>query len=160
MIKKNNSKIAIYFLLFLVLCFASTKMKELILDKISQSNSIEFSNILFSFCEVHNTGAAFNLMMGRTNMLIVAAIVCLIILIAIVLAKTSKLTNAMIIAMAFLSSGMLMNTVERVHDGFVTDYIYFTFFKEFPVFNLSDVMIVIGAIVIIISLLRYPREKK
>lgn len=156
----NVSKIINYFVLWGILMLASLKVKEIVLSKIAQNNFAEISSPFFSFYEVHNTGAAFNLLTGKVNSLIIAAVVCIIILTAMVLAKTSRLTQVMVSAMALLSAGMTLNTVERINNGFVTDYIYFTFFKEFPVFNIPDIMIVIGAFILTISLMLNSRIKQ
>lgn len=151
--KNNNTyKIIKYFVLWIFFSFISIKIKELILYKLIQNNFQEIQNNIFSFYEVHNKGAAFNLFTDKSNEIVLASVICMIICITIILAKTSKLNQTMISSMALLSSGMLMNTVERIQTGYVTDYMYFTFLKNFPVFNLADVMIVTGAIVLAISL--------
>ena len=152
MTQRNSSKIINYFVLWGVLSFVSIKVKEIVLARLAQNNYMEISSQFLSFYEVHNTGAAFNLFTDKANALIIAAVVFTIIITAVVLAKTSKLTQTMISSMALLSAGMTLNTFERIHNGFVVDYIFFTFFKEFPVFNVPDIMIVIGAFMLALSL--------
>ena len=157
MAQKTGSKIFNYFVVWGVLSFVSIKVKEIILARLAQNNYMEISTPFFSFYEVHNTGAAFNLFTDKVNALIIAAVVFTIIITALVLAKASKLNQSMVSAMALFSSGMTLNTFERIHYGFVTDYIFFTYFKEFPVFNVPDMMIVIGAFMLAFSLAFSPR---
>ena len=70
--------------------------------------------------------------------------------------KELKITN--IHAFAFLSAGILSNTIERFVDGYVTDYFKLTFIN-FPVFNLADIFINIGVILLIFSLLFFDKRK-
>ena len=58
-----------------------------------------------------------------------------------------------------LSSGIICNLIERIVDGFVTDYIRLTFIA-FPIFNLSDVYISIGAFVLICNILFNNEQSK
>ncbi len=155
----NTGKTIYYFVLWGILSLASVKLKELVLSRLAQNGFAEIKTPFLSFYEVHNTGAAFNLFTDKANALIIAAVVCTIIITAIVLAKTSKLTQSMVSAMSLLSAGMTLNTFERIHNGFVVDYVYFTFFKDFPVFNVPDIMIVIGALMLVLSILTNHRTE-
>lgn len=154
----NSSKILKYFILWGLLSFFSLKVKSFILNKLALNGLNEISNPFISFYEVHNTGAAFNLFTDRVNALILTAVIFIIILTALILAKTSKLSQNMVSAMALLSSGMTLNTLERIQNGYVTDYIFFTFFKNFPVFNIPDIFIVIGALMLAFSLSKNKRS--
>ena len=55
-------------------------------------------------------------------------------------------------SMALLSSGIFMNMLERMSNGYVIDYISCNFAPNFPVFNTADILIVCGALGIILSL--------
>ena len=46
-----------------------------------------------------------------------------------------------------------MNMIERINQGYVIDYIHCDFLQDFPVFNVPDIMIVVGAIGLMLSLL-------
>ena len=66
--------------------------------------------------------------------------------------KFSKFYILLIIIFSVLSAGLSItypviigNLIDRVFRGYVIDYIYFNL-KKFPVFNLSDFYIIIGAI--------------
>ena len=158
MSNKGAFKIIYYFVLWGILSFVSLKVKDIIIGRINSSDY--FFNPVFSFYEVHNTGAAFNLFQGNTGTLILAAVICIIVLTALVLAKSSKLEQAMVTSMALLSCGMTLNTIERIQNGYVTDYISFTFFKSFPVFNVPDMMIVFGAVCLALSLISRSLNEK
>ncbi len=149
---KNASKIFYYFFLWGLLTVVSLKVKEIVLERLAQNGFAEIKTSVLSFYEIHNTGAAFSLFSGSANALVIAAVVSTIIITAVILAKTSMLTTTMVSSMALLSAGMTLNTIERINNGYVVDYIYFSFFKEFPVFNFPDIMIVLGALILVYSI--------
>jgi signal peptidase II len=67
----------------------------------------------------------------------------------------------MYFATAMLASGVICNTYERISFGFVRDFINLKFI-EFPVFNISDILINLGVLVIIILVAskKYKRYDK
>ena len=156
---KTNSKwkITKYFVMLAVFIAAGIIVKKLVLGWLSGNLIV---NPIFSFKEVHNYGAAFNLFQGRTEWLIIAGIVCVIALAGFVVFKPLKVSQPAVSAMSLLSSGIILNTAERIQQGYVTDYIYFSFIDKFPVFNISDMMIVIGALMLIQALIFKSRDNK
>lgn len=60
---------------------------------------------------------------------------------------------------AMLSAGIICNTYERVSLGYVRDFISINLF-EFPVFNISDILINIGVLAIIVMIItkKYRRD--
>ena len=149
---KSNTKwkITKYFILWGIFVFAGIQVKKIILNQLASNIII---NPIFAFKEVHNTGAAFNLFQGRTDALVLAGIICIAALTGFVLFKPQKITQQMTSAAALLTAGMTINTAERIRQGFVTDFIYLNFFDKFPVFNIADIMIVIGALMLACALL-------
>lgn len=64
----------------------------------------------------------------------------------------------MYFATAMLVSGVICNTYERITLGYVRDFINLKFI-EFPVFNISDILINLGvlAIIILVALKKYKK---
>lgn len=110
-------------------------------------------NGVLHFLEVHNTGAAFNLFSNQPEMIIMASFFAIAILTFIILVASSKLTHTTASAMAALSGGITMNMIERLQYGYVIDYIHIDAMPEFPVFNVADILIVVGAVVLLLSVL-------
>ena len=65
---------------------------------------------------------------------------------------SSRLTYTALSAMALLTAGITMNMIDRIHHGYVIDYIHCNFMPNFPVFNTADIMIVFGALGLVIAL--------
>ena len=58
------------------------------------------------------------------------------------------------IGLLFFIAGGISNLIDRVFRGFVVDYIDFTQIIDFPVFNLADIVLVVGWILLIIGILK------
>lgn len=114
---------------------------------------LELIKNVFGFNYYQNTGAAFSILEGRTPFLIGISIVMLIIIYSMSFSyEESKLKN---IAFGFLVGGVLGNLVDRIFYGFVRDFIDIRLFGyNFPVFNIADMGITLGVILVMIVTLK------
>ena len=104
---------------------------------------------------IHNTGAAFSLLAGapRWIFIILAVIFIVIIVLAV---RREWVHGAFGRWMAILLlAGALGNCLDRMLSGYVVDMLAFEFWPSFPVFNIADVCIVIGAIGFFLHVLLY-----
>lgn len=131
----------------------------LLLDQIVKSiieiNKVHFT-LVSNFIKINyyeNTGAAFSIMQGKTTILILISLIMLVIIYSMTFSyEESKLTN---IAFGLLFGGVFGNLIDRVFYGFVRDFIDICLFGyNFPVFNIADATIVIGAILLIIATIK------
>ena len=108
--------------------------------------------ILFTFDYVKNFGAAFNLLNGSRILLsIVSSFVSFILLYLILTQKnTSKLD---LYSYSFFLGGSLGNGIDRVLNGYVVDFIKLNY-VNFAIFNIADIAINIGFILIMYSLVK------
>ena len=84
-----------------------------------------------------------------------------LLLIYFFLIKNKKLTNLEQISYGILTGGIIGNLIDRIIHGFVIDYLDFKIFNYyFPVFNLADIMIVIGMFLIIIQVLKGDKNEQ
>ncbi len=60
-------------------------------------------------------------------------------------------------ALILLAAGAMGNLYDRFVYGSVTDYLEFLFMR-FPIFNLADVMVDVGALLMVICVLRMPED--
>ena len=98
---------------------------------------------------VHNEGGAFGIFPGGgVVFLVVSSIVSLILfLILLTMQIDSRLIKT---GMAFVLAGALGNLVDRIQWGYVLDFFEF---RGFPIFNVADACITVGAVFIILSIL-------
>jgi len=100
---------------------------------------------------VHNTGGAWGIFSDSTFGLgIFSLIVCLAIAVFffVTVKQTSRLQT---IAFALIVAGGIGNAIDRFMQGYVIDFIEFSFF-DFPVFNVADIGVTCGFALLIISM--------
>ena len=126
--------------------------KGLIDKYIELGKSIKVINNLFYITNINNSGAAWGILPGKTDLLIVLTVVVVIILFQYL--KSFNKNNRNIIAFGLLLGGILGNFIDRLFVGYVKDFIEINVFGyNFPIFNFSDMCIVIGAILLIIAII-------
>ena len=99
---------------------------------------------------IHNSGGAWGMLSGYTWILLSVTIVIMLICITMMLMVGIK-NKLMFWAISLVLSGGIGNLIDRIfRNGKVIDFLHFAFFKEFPVFNIADCAIVIGAILLVL----------
>ena len=110
---------------------------------------------------IHNNGVAFSLLSGASRWIFI--VLALVVSAGIILAVRKKwVRSAFGRWMSILViAGALGNALDRMLSGYVVDMLAFQFWPSFPVFNVADVCIVIGAIGFFLHVLLYkePEEK-
>ena len=152
MINKIQTKL--YFLslsIFVILIDQFTKYLMFFNYKIFVN--IDF--LLFRLDFVKNYGAAFNIFSGSRIFLSIISIIFSIIFINLILRKNSS--NLIdLYSYSFFLGGTIGNGIDRVAKGFVIDFINLNFIN-FPVFNIADISINIGFILILLRIFKYNR---
>lgn len=95
---------------------------------------------------LHNYGAAWSSLSGKTVVLLVITSV-LMIAVAVLLMKKIVRHRLGVTAGIFIIGGGLGNMIDRVRMGYVVDMIE-TSFMEFPVFNVADCFITCGCVLL------------
>lgn len=141
-----------YIALYIVFALVVFGMDKIVFTALEMSPTKQVGNGYLTLYEVHNTGAAFNLFSGQTELIITASFFAVAIIAFVVLIFSSRITQTAISGMALLSAGITMNMLSRINNGYVIDYINCNFMPAFPVFNTADIMIVFGALGLVLAL--------
>lgn len=101
---------------------------------------------------VHNTGAAWGMMDGATVLLGVLslAVVAVLLVFLFVLAPDASPLTA--VAVGLVAAGGIGNAIDRFALGYVVDFIQ-PLFIDFPVFNVADIGVTCGFVLLVLSLL-------
>lgn len=109
------------------------------------------------FVFVKNTGAAFSMFSGKVSVLsAVSVIFCIGVIIYWIVKKPKN--PLLCLSLTLLFSGAAGNAIDRIVNGFVVDYIELVF-MDFPVFNIADIAITLGAALLIVYVIFFDREK-
>lgn len=121
----------------------------------------EFINGFIDLTYIHNRGGAWGMLYGHTYILLPLTLVVMALCIFIYI-KYGKGSRLMLWAMSLVLSGGVGNMIDRVfRNGNVVDFLHFEFFPTFPVFNLADCAIVVGAgLLILYFILDTIKEEK
>ncbi len=142
-------------LIALLIILIDQLTKLLVVNTMSQNESIPVINNIFHITYVHNFGAAFGLLAHRTGFFILVTVVVLLFILTFLryLPKEQKLLRAALVLQLGGASG---NLIDRVRVGYVIDFFDF---RVWPVFNVADIAIVFGIGLLILDLARNAREK-
>lgn len=93
---------------------------------------------------IQNTGGGFSILTGHTWLLTVVTVVMMLVIALLLVKKVYSHPMAMWMLTLILSGG-IGNLIDRVRLGYVVDMFNLQF-MNYPVFNVADILVVIGAI--------------
>jgi len=108
--------------------------------------------IIFKIDFVRNYGAAFNILSGNRFFLSFISVISTIILSYLIFKKNNNSINKY--GLTLILAGSVGNGIDRILNGYVIDFIKIKFIN-FPVFNIADIVINLGVIILIVSYFRY-----
>ena len=152
MINKIQTKI--YFLslsIFIVLIDQFTKYLMFYNKKIFINKDF----LLFKLDFVKNYGAAFNIFSGSRIFLSLISILFSVLLIYLIFRKNT-LNSFDLYSYSFILGGTIGNGIDRIYRGFVVDFINLNIIN-FPVFNIADISINIGFIILLYNIFKNNR---
>lgn len=113
---------------------------------------------LIDFYYTTNDGAAFSSFSGQRVLLIALPIVMIIALL-IALYKFNKKGILFTLSIIMIVSGGIGNLIDRCIFGYVVDFISFSF-MNFPIFNVADIFVTVGAALFIVYIIFFDDNKK
>jgi signal peptidase II len=161
----NRARTA-HFLLALIVILLDRWTKHLAATRIAMYSHIQIIPGFFRLTHTENTGAAFSLFADspshwKTGLLIAFSAVAMVV-VAVLLWRQARPLTTTGIALSLILGGAIGNLWDRVASGRVVDFLLF-YIKhyEWPVFNLADSSIVIGASLLVLEIMfhKSPREE-
>jgi signal peptidase II len=154
----KNSARAFYLVIALVVVLLDRWTKHIVAQRISLYSHIQIIPGFFQLTHTENTGAAFSLFADsaapwKTGMLIAFSVIALVV-VSVLLWKNHHAHVATGIGLSLIMGGALGNLWDRVASGRVVDFLLFYFRRyQWPVFNLADSAIVVGAGLLVVEIL-------
>lgn len=124
--------------------------KYLVITNVKPVDAVPVLDNILQFRYVENTGAAFSILSEKTWLLslITGVLIVGALLYLFIKKPKNKLECASIILVV---SGGLGNLIDRIFRGYVVDFIEYLF-MEYAVYNFADILVTIGAILLVISI--------
>ena len=149
--------------LFLV---ADRITKYLVVSGMELGQSIPFIPKFMDFTYIYNTGGAWGVLSGKTWLLVLFTAVVMLGCVAylIYLGKAKKNEPVLFWSICLILSGGVGNMIDRIfNEGRVIDFLR-TLFIDFPIFNIADCAVVIGAglliLCFILDTIKEAKEEK
>lgn len=134
----------------------------LIIDRISKllisnlmitGQSIKLINKVLYLTHVKNKGVAFSFLEGKIALIIIMTIIVICFIIKYI--HNKKLSKLEKMSYGLILGGAIGNLIDRIFYGYVIDFIDVYIFKyDYPIFNIADISIVVGIIIILIITLK------
>lgn len=154
---KTSARIS-YILIALVVIVLDRWSKHIVAQRISLYSHIQIIPGFFRLTHTENTGAAFSLFADspspqKTALLIAFSGIALVV-VSILLWKNHERRTITGIGLSLIMGGAIGNLWDRATSGRVVDFLLFYIQRyQWPVFNLADSAIVVGAGLLVVDML-------
>jgi len=117
--------------------------KFIVSRRLSLNQSIPVIKNIFHLTLVHNRGAAFGILINQIPLFIFTSLLAVILIFSSL--RDNKHRRLYSLALSFILAGALGNLTDRLFFGYVIDFLDF---RIWPVFNVADSAITVGAILL------------
>lgn len=114
-----------------------------------------------SFFYLENRGAAFGILQGRKMIFSIITIIVLIVLFSVLYKNYHHNSSMLKFTASLLIGGSIGNFIDRIRLDYVVDFISLNIFGyDFAVFNIADMFIVIGTLLLVIMIILHDNPSK
>ncbi|OQQ81421.1 signal peptidase II [Ligilactobacillus salivarius] len=146
----------LYIPMIIILIIADQGLKLWISANIKLGTSQVILPNILALTNVRNDGAAWSVLSGQQWFFTVITIVALGMM-GYFFWKLRN-DNLYMLAISLLIAGTLGNFIDRIRLGYVVD-MFETLFMNFPIFNVADMCLTFGVIIVIIALIRDEKDE-
>lgn len=143
--------------LILVILLVDFYTKYIVRNDVRFIKGVPLIPNLLNLIYVKNEGAAFSMLSGyRIALIIISSLAIILGIYAII--RLYRNNKIIILAVSMVIAGGIGNLIDRIFFGFVTDMISLSFFP--PVFNVADISVTIGCIILIIYIIAFDSSNE
>ena len=135
----------------LIILFLDQLSKLIVIKNLSANQSRPIIKGLLYVTFVRNRGAAFGILKNQLPLFIFTALFA-VVLIFLVISKKRQRPLILNISLGLILAGAIGNLIDRLFLGYVVDFIDF---RIWPVFNVADSAITVGAVLLGWSILKH-----
>jgi signal peptidase II len=138
-------------MLITVIFFLDQLAKFFVLRGLSLHQSVNVIPGVLYLTLVHNRGAAFGILQGAVSLCIVVSAAAIFFIYLRLKKGAQGISGLYRFSLSLVFAGALGNLVDRIRYGYVVDFIDL---RVWPVFNVADCAITVGAILLGIAVLK------
>ena len=134
-----------FYILIILIVIGDQLTKGLIQQSMVLNQSIPVWDGIFSITYIHNTGAAFSMLAGKTQVLALFQVIIIGVILGYYILKGRKSHPLLRISLAMIVAGGIGNLIDRLTLGYVVDFLDFHFW---PIFNVADIGVSAGCVLL------------
>lgn len=131
--------------------------KLLAVSRLQGEDPVPLWRGVLRFSYVENRGAAWGMLENHRWVFMLFSALAIVVIVIYLIRRDPPLS--LFLSLSLILSGGIGNMIDRTFRGYVVDFIEFYLF-EFPVFNLADCFVVVGAGLLVIRLIADTVQEK
>ena len=160
---KEHKKYIMLIAVILLIIIAGQLLKNDIIKNYKDQGSISLVEDIINITYTENKGGAWGIGQNDTITFVAANLLVIGIIIKFIITQKDRIGLLDLSALTLILGGGISNFIDRIIRGYVVDYIDISPLLDFPIFNLEDVIIVIGWLIFVavvaISMIKLKNEK-
>ena len=149
MVKKYSIINSIIFTLSIfVLVLIDFFTKKFAIENIVADYPSTFIPGIIDFQYLENRGMAWGFLQNQTILLLILSIIVSLILLFFMYTHSNDIM--LCISSVLIIAGGIGNSIDRISQGYVVDFIRFHFWQSFPIFNFADICVTIGGFLLVL----------
>lgn len=112
---------------------------------------------VFEFHYTENRGVAFSMLQDQRWVFIPVSLLMTLALVLMLFRSPMRKSRLFCISTILVIAGAIGNLIDRIVLGYVVDFLYFSLI-DFPIFNVADCCVVVGAVLLFVYLLFGAKE--
>ncbi|WP_394896607.1 signal peptidase II [Enterococcus hirae] len=150
--------LAIYFMISGLLVALDQWVKWWIVNDLSLGETKTLIPGVLSLNHIRNTGAAWSMLEGKMWFFVIITVIAVIVVVTLMVKNRKQGNRWLLTGLSFILAGAIGNFIDRVRLGYVVD-MFRTDFMNFPIFNVADMTLVCGVILILIYIILDEKEQ-
>ncbi len=142
----------------IVIAVLDQLVKSIVVNRLMSYSSVPVIDGVFHFTYCENSGAGFGVFSGYTWILSLLTILIVLAVMAYVLVKKPN-DKLLMTSLTLMTGGAVGNLIDRLRLGYVVDFLDFRLIN-FPIFNIADCFITIGAVVFAVYVIFFSDKKE
>lgn len=126
-------------------------IKNWVIHHLALYESMPVIDGFFDFYYIRNDGAGWGIFSGQMWLFYIVTLIMIVYLVYLIYKNRFK-GNFLLIGLGLLLGGTLGNFIDRIRFNYVVDMFRLSFIN-FPIFNIADIALTIGVIMIILIIL-------
>jgi len=139
------------FIIISSVIFLDQISKFIVTRQLFLHESIAVIKGIFHLTLVYNRGAAFGIFKNQTLLFIITSLIAIVLIVLKLYRHHRDKISCQTVSLCLILGGAAGNLIDRMFFGYVIDFIDF---RVWPVFNIADSAITVGAVLLGISILR------